>query len=56
MSLDSRTLLPDVAAVVVVVCTAALGWHGTFTDVECAGLFGTVLGYVFGRNVPTTSG
>lgn len=54
--MDSRTLLPDVTAIVIVVVAGALGWHGTFTDAEVVGLMGTSLGYVFGRNVPTTSG
>lgn len=55
--MNKSTILPDcIAGVVTIAATvAATHWAGNVVDgKDLVGLYGIVLGYVFGRNVPTT--
>jgi hypothetical protein len=56
MTVNTSTLLPDVTAIFVTVAAtvAATHWAGGVVDgKDLVGLYGIVLGYVFGRNVPS---
>lgn len=58
MKLNSSTLLPDITAIFITVSAtvAATHWAGGVVDgKDLVGLYGIVLGYVFGRNVPSGS-
>jgi hypothetical protein len=50
------TLLPDLAAIVVVIAStvASTHWAGSVVSgQDLVALYGLTLGYVFGRNTPT---